>query len=96
MVKWPNIMSEWKEERPKHFWTHWFHDVFCEDEMWWNIEAKSPKCLCRTCKVWWRKNKNDDGFEEARLNVAEECLKRGKPIIGTMHEDGSFEVKEQK
>ena len=41
-------------------------------------------------------NDSDDEFDQARMNVAQECLKRGKTISGTMHEDGSFKVDEDK
>lgn len=36
----------------------------------------------------------DDGFDEARINAAKECMKRGKPISGKMYNDGSFKVEE--
>ena len=55
MVKWPDIEKIWKEEEPKHFWTHWGHDTYSENDPFWAIEMEHPKCLCRTCKVWWIK-----------------------------------------
>ena len=57
MVKWPDIEKNWKCEEPKHFFTHWGHDVYSEDMPWW--AAHDPfnehRCLCRTCKVWWKR-----------------------------------------
>ena len=52
MVKWREIVREWKYEKPRHFWTHWFHDVYNENMPWWSNVIK-PKYLCKTCKVWW-------------------------------------------
>ena len=53
-MKWAKIIKEWKYEKPKYFFSHWFHDTFNENNMWWK-NVKHPRCLCRTCKVWWRK-----------------------------------------
>ena len=54
MVKWVNIVENWKEEKPKHFWTHWFHDTCSENTPWW-ANVIEPMYICRTCKVWWTK-----------------------------------------
>ena len=52
MVKWNSIIKDWKYQKPKYFWTHWFHDTYSENDPWWANE-KNPKRLCRKCKVWW-------------------------------------------
>jgi hypothetical protein len=55
MVRWAEITKEWKEEKPKHFWTHWFHDTYSESDAWWsNVPYPYAVHLCRTCKVWWK------------------------------------------
>lgn len=42
-----------------------------------------------------RRRKNlDDGFEQARINVAKECIKKGKAIMGTMYQDGTYKIHE--
>ena len=38
------------------------------------------------------KNQEDDGFEEARMSAALECLKHGKPISGKIYDDGTVEL----
>jgi len=43
----------------------------------------------------WPFKKKKDEFEEARLNAAMECFKRGKSISGTMYSDGTIEIKEE-
>lgn len=38
----------------------------------------------------------DDRYDEARIKVAAECMKRGKMVTGKIYEDGSFEIDEEK
>ena len=54
MPKWNKIKYTWKYERPKYFWSHWFHDVYHSHMPWWADKKEPRKYLCRTCKVWWQ------------------------------------------
>ncbi len=35
-----------------------------------------------------------DDFDEARINVAKECLKRGEIVTGKLYKNGKFEINE--